>query len=176
MNFIFSKDGSLLFNKNPNTLHICPFPESEDIVKKYYENHNTYHDGDAGLDLFCIQDQMIPFGKHSIKIDFGICVEHIVWNDSANTFYNEPLYLYPRSSTGSKTPLRLSNSVGIIDAGYRGQIMAHVDNISDKDFDIKQGERYFQLCSGNLRSMKPFLVEKLSSTERDTSGFGSTGK
>ena len=54
-------------------------------------------------------------------------------------------YLYPRSSI-SKTPLRLCNSVGIIDAGYRGNIMAFVDNI-DEDYDL--GTRLFQLCDPN---------------------------
>ena len=38
-------------------------------------------------------------------------------------------YLYPRSSTGSKTPLRLSNSIGVIDSGYRGNLIACFDNI-----------------------------------------------
>ena len=55
-------------------------------------------------------------------------------------------YLYSRSSTGSKTPLRLSNSVGIIDSGYRGNIKACFDNINNSDFEPESNEfvlKYF---------------------------------
>jgi len=60
---------------------------------------------------------------------------------------NKAYYLFPRSSI-SKTPLRLANSIGLIDGGYRGEIVAMVDNIYDEDYEVKEGERYFQLvCS-----------------------------
>lgn len=95
-------------------------------------------------------------------------------------------YLYPRSSI-VKTPFRLSNSVGIIDSGYRGEIMAVVDNIDSANNDMKACirkymtpmTRMFQICSPTL---EPFLVEIVdteealgSSTERGNGGFGSTG-
>ena len=84
-------------------------------------------------------------------------------------------YLYPRSSL-SKTPLRLANSVGIIDSSYRGEIMAAVDNISEKDFEIKQGQRLFQLCSPTLEPINYIITDNLSETKRGEGGFGSTGK
>ena len=67
------------------------------------------------------------------------------------TFNGKPTayYLYPRSSMGSKTPLRLSNSVGIIDAGYRGNIIGVVDNISDREnynINIRVFIRHSILC------------------------------
>ena len=77
---------------------------------------------------------------------------------------------------GSKTSLRLCNSVGIIDSGYRGEIMAFVDNISDKSVSISAGERYFQLCAANLGPVNCQVVDKLNTTERNSQGFGSTGK
>ena len=94
-------------------------------------------------------------------------------------------YLYPRSSI-VKTPFRLSNSVGIIDAGYRGEIMAVVDNIDSANNDMKvcinkympPMSRMFQICSPTL---EPFMVkiveneEQLGLTERGSGGFGSTG-
>ena len=94
-------------------------------------------------------------------------------------------YLYPRSSI-VKTPFRMANSVGIIDAGYRGEIMAVVDNNDSARNDMKTCldryappmSRLFQICSPTL---EPFLVQivehenELGVTERGTGGFGSTG-
>ena len=54
----------------------------------------------------------------------------------------------------SRTPLRLSNSVGIIDAGYRGDICAIVDNIKTESFRIDRGTRLFQICAGNLEPIE----------------------
>ena len=94
-------------------------------------------------------------------------------------------YLYPRSSI-VKTPFRMANSVGIIDAGYRGEVMAVVDNIDSANNDLKACldryappmSRMFQICSPTL---DPFLVriveheDELGITERGSGGFGSTG-
>ena len=89
-------------------------------------------------------------------------------------------YLYPRSSTGSKTPLRMANSVGIIDSGYRGNLQVYLDNISQEDFTITQGERYVQICPPNLDYPIYVVVvdkiEDLGLTNRGSNGFGSTGK
>ena len=78
---------------------------------------------------------------------------------------------------GSKTPLRLSNSVGIIDAGYRGEIKAVVDNIDrERDFVIRTGTRLLQLCSPNLSPITYEMANSLSDTNRGNDGFGSTGQ
>ena len=85
-------------------------------------------------------------------------------------------YLYPRSSI-SKTPLRLSNSVGIIDYGYRGDIIACVDNIGDVDYNIPKGSRFVQICSPDLKPINLVIVEEFINDEdndRGDGGFGST--
>ena len=79
----------------------------------------------------------------------------------------------PRSSI-SKTPLRLANSIGLIDAGYRGEIMAAVDNIKSVDFSVKKGERYFQAVSFDGGAISLEIVTELSVTSRGEGGFGST--
>jgi hypothetical protein len=80
--------------------------------------------------------------------------------------------LVPRSSI-VKTPLRLANSIGIIDSGYRGNIMACVDNIDtlveDEEleyYQIKQGDRLFQIVHPSLEGIKVELVDKLPSSNR----------
>ena len=81
-------------------------------IKTFYENHTSFHKGDSGFDLFIPEKHIIKPGELSHKIDLGIsCEAHYTKNISDNISY----YLYPRSSI-VKTSLRLSNSVGIIDA------------------------------------------------------------
>lgn len=99
-------------------------------------------------------------------------------------------YLYPRSSI-SKTRMRLANSVGIIDSGYRGDLIAAVDTIGffgstdiwhiwkETLSPIKKYDRYFQVCAPDL---SPFLVHIVDAehelsppTNRGSGGFGSTG-
>jgi len=81
----------------------------------------------------------------------------------------------PRSSI-AKTPLRLSNSIGLIDSGYRGEIMAAVDNIKTEDYTVEPGQRLFQLVAMDGASIHFELVDELSETTRGSGGFGSTGK
>ena len=84
-------------------------------------------------------------------------------------------YMYPRSSL-SKTPLRLANSVGIIDAGYRGELMAVLDNRkTDGSYAVGKGQRLMQICMPNLEPFQVQLVDSLDETERGEGGFGSTG-
>ena len=129
---------------------------------------------DAGFDLFTPRTINVGSRSYSNKVDQGIVC--------AMTFAGDPVafYLYPRSSTGSKTPLRLSNSVGIIDSGYRGHIIACFDNGSDHEYNITKGDRLVQICGPNIMyPIYPVLVgsiEELGVTSRGSGGFGSTGR
>tara|TARA_Y100001935_G_scaffold254445_1_gene263539 strand:- start:6025 stop:6486 length:462 start_codon:yes stop_codon:yes gene_type:complete len=152
-------------------MHLKIKPESE-AVKRFYENHSSYHEGDSGLDLFVTERITIPGKSLSFKIDSGISCEAFI-DKSKQT--NLSYYLYPRSSMGAKTPLRLSNSVGIIDSGYRGNIIGIVDNLSDEDFIVEPGTRLFQLCSPILDQITFQIVNSLSDTSRGGGGLGSTG-
>ena len=134
-------------------------------AKELYENHSHFHSGDAGLDLFVIEDQIIP-AKSTTPIPLQIACENLD---------NKAYYLFPRSSI-SKTPLRLANSIGLIDGGYRGELIGMVDNIYDKDFHVKRGETYFQLVAVDSLPIDFELVEELSESSRGEGGFGSTGR
>ena len=83
-------------------------------------------------------------------------------------------YLFPRSSI-SKTPLRMANSIGLIDGGYRGEIMAMCDNIKPKSYTAEKGQRLFQLVATDSSPIQYELVKELEMTTRGTGGFGSTG-
>ena len=69
----------------------------------------------------------------------------------------------------------LCNSVGIIDFGYRNEIMAFVHNLSDKEFELKRGTSLFQVCLPSLSPISFEIVDELSVTDRK-GGFGSTDK
>ncbi len=142
-------------------LKIRPFNAE---VKAMYENHGHFHDGDAGLDLFVINEQTISGGESTL-IHLEIACE---------TEEGRPYLLMPRSSI-AKTPLRLSNSIGLIDGGYRGEIMAAVDNIKEDAYTVEPGQRLFQLVSMDGSPIHFKLVDELSETTRGDGGFGSTG-
>jgi len=136
---------------------------SESILVNYYHNYNKIYKNDSGLDLIIPKE--ITIEPHSMAtINLGIkCAPK----------YNHGYYLFPRSSI-SNTPLRLANSVGIIDCTYRGELMAKVDNISDKSYTIKAGTKLFQICMPDLKPFDFEIVDNLDETERGDKGFGST--
>lgn len=130
-----------------------------------YKNHGHFHQGDAGLDLFIIDALIIAPGETAL------IKSHIACENRDGI----PYLLMPRSSI-SKTPLRQCNSVGLIDAGYRGEIMAAVDNIKEIPFTVEPGQRLFQLVSMDGGPISFEIVSELSTTDRGQGGFGSTGK
>jgi hypothetical protein len=122
------------------------------------------------------------------KLDLKVCCSARMFLDSGKNF-NTGYYMYPRSSI-SKTQLRLANSTGIIDAGYRGHLMGMFDvvNIPDLQYDDDREadyygykfDRYLQICAPGL---VPIIVEVVHSMEelgeqtaRGSGGFGSTGR
>ena len=129
-----------------------------------YRNHGHFHDGDAGLDLYVLDNiQFEPGETKAIKL--GISCE----SEDGKAYY-----LFPRSSI-SKTPLRMANSIGLIDGGYRGEIMAMCDNIKSEVYTAEKGQRLFQLVATDSSPIHFELVEELEMTTRGTGGFGSTG-
>ena len=83
--------------------------------------------------------------------------------------------LVPRSSM-SKMPLRCANSVGIIDADYRGELSIAYENVSGNDYTIFRGDRIAQLVIVPIVLVDAVTVDDLSETERGAGGCGSTGK
>lgn len=139
-------------------------PHSE-TARDFYEHHGHFHDGDAGLDLYVLEDTTFEAGETK-PIRFGISCEP----DDGRAYY-----LFPRSSI-SKTPLRMSNSIGLIDGGYRGEIMAMCDNIKTATYTAEKGQRLFQLVATDSSPIHYELADELSETTRGAGGFGSTGQ
>ena len=154
-------------------------------LKSKYESHGTFNIGDSGLDLFTPHDVEVKCGETTF-VKLGIKCEMKEFN-SSNHGQNVSYYLYPRSSI-SKTPLILKNSVGIVDAGYRGEITAAfyytpttedlftISNTGNTpSYTIKKGTRLVQICAPDLSPFKFVLKDELSDTTRGEGGYGSTG-
>lgn len=136
---------------------------------------------DAGFDLFVPPVWRMVEGRATYKVDHQVKAS-MTWVHKDGNEMGVAYYLYPRSSTGTKTPLRLANSVGIIDAGYRGPLIAAFDNWSDEGYEITggMGERLVQVCPPDLSNYPLYVTlvdteEELGHTERGEGGFGSTG-
>ena len=135
-----------------------------DTAQEFYRSHGHFHEGDAGLDLYVLEDIHFEAGE-TRAIKLGI---------SCEPEDGKAYYLLPRSSI-SKTPLRMANSIGLIDGGYRGEIMAVCDNIKTKGYTVEKGQRLFQLVATDSSAIEYELVETLEMTSRGFGGFGSTG-
>ena len=150
-------------------------------LKNMYLNAANVHNGkirgnpfpDAGFDLFT------PSNVHCVsndwnKVNFEVqCAATMVCE--SGKIFNTGFYIYPRSSTGSKTTLRLANSVGIIDSGYRGNLMSVFD-CARADYSISQYDKVVQLCAPGLVPIYVEVVDSLGEeTVRGAGGFGSTG-
>jgi len=120
--------------------------------------------GDAGMDLVVTT---INDDTHQVTYGFGIAVEipegHVG-------------LVFPRSSV-KNTELTLSNSVGVIDSGYRGEIMAVFKKLNgylSKKYYV--GDRVAQLIIVPYPTIEFVETETLSETQRGEGGFGSTGQ
>ena len=127
----------------------------------------TYaHESDACADMYSMEDITIPAHYKGVPVKTGV---HIQLPEGWVAM------LFPRSSIGAKTPLRLSNSVGIIDSGYRGEVRALYDNIGDEPYTISRGDRIAQLMVMPSYRFKAKVVDTLEDSDRGQGGFGSTG-
>ena len=196
-------------NVHTKVMYLSLFVDSTDTqLKQLYVESATNHNKkimndpyfyDAGFDLFVPSSQTI-INNSTRKIDFAIkcCAKiyDIQQNPSTHTYIPHditldpsrqlqyvrftPFYTYARSSI-SKTPLRLANNQGIIDAGYRGSIIGMFDNISVQynTYEIEPYTRLLQICAPSLMPIYVDVVETFEdlgpSTTRGSGGFGSTG-
>lgn len=128
----------------------------------------TYaHDTDAAADLYAPTEQIIPAHSYGNMIKTGVKIQLPEgWL----------AMILPRSSIGVKTPLRLSNSVGLIDSGYRGELGVLYDNTSDTDYTVNAGDRIAQLLVMPSYRFQAKVVDILADSDRGETGFGDSGK
>jgi dUTP diphosphatase len=125
------------------------------------------HAGDAGVDLRSNVDCVVQPGER-VMVPTGLAVA--IPEGHAG-------FVLPRSGLASRQGLTLANSPGLIDAGYRGEIICAVTNLDRSEpVKIARGDRIAQLVIVPIASVEPVWVEELPPTERGEGGFGSTGR
>lgn len=202
-----SFENLLVTHKTFMYLSIFVDSDDEELKKMYVEaaqKHNKKilndpHFYDAGFDLFLPKNEKNEdiwgdgtrfFGRYWVdvpvnKVDFKVkCCAKLYTEGKARY---TPFYTYARSSI-SKTPLRLANNQGIIDAGYRGNLIGMFDCLvssdeslnSEYDWYMEKYSRLLQICAPGLVPIYVNIVDKIEDlgekTARGEGGFGSTGK
>jgi dUTP pyrophosphatase len=205
-NQILNLDPSRLLNIYDKYMYLRIYVDDNNypgLKQKYIDNALNHNNKilnpsnpflDAGFDLFNPTRKEIFENNQSVcssysgnrmsiinKINFSINCSAQMITDS-NKVYNTGYYTHPRSSL-SKTKLRLANSTGIIDSGYRGDLIGMFDliNLSPNELCIiDKYDRLLQICAPGL---VPIVVEIVNTfeelgneTERGSGGFGSTGR
>jgi dUTPase len=145
-----------------------------DLYKVHIEKHNeSIHSNyypNSGFDIFVPNETIFntPFETQYINMQVK----------AQMTFNNAPsaYIMHPRSSI-SKTPLMLANSAGIIDCGYRGNLIGAFRTFS-APYGVEKHTRLLQICHPTLCPIHVKLTHDendLSDTLRGSGGFGSTG-
>lgn len=123
--------------------------------------------GDAGLDLRSVADVVVDPGERAM-VPTGLAV--------AIPEGHAGLVL-PRSGLASRHGLTMANAPGLIDAGYRGEVMCAVVNLDRTEpVKIARGDRIAQLVIVALPAVDPRWRDELPDSSRGDGGFGSTGR
>lgn len=139
--------------------------------KKLSENAITPTRGSnkaAGYDLYACLDEAVLIKPHeTVKVGVGIAIEL-----PENTFGG----IFARSGISTKEGLRPANCVGVVDGDYRGEVTVAIHNDSEETRVVTNGEKIAQLVILPYVVVDLEEVDELSSTERGSNGFNSTGK
>lgn len=118
----------------------------------------------CGLDIYSVEELTIKSGQRK-GVRTGIAVA------IPQGFYGR---VAPRSGLALK--MGIDVLAGVIDADYRGEIICLIINLGEQDFRVNVGDRIAQLLIEKVAILTPEWDEQLSITQRDSGGFGSTGK
>lgn len=123
------------------------------------------HEGDAGMDIRSSESAIIHKGEYKI-VHTGLHIEcpegHVA-------------YVMPRSGLAVKNGITVLNAPGVVDSGYRGEIVVPLINLGREVFEVEPGDRIAQLIISPYVTVRPFSVESLEDSARGADGLGSTG-
>ncbi|MFD0827333.1 dUTP diphosphatase [Neobacillus sp. M.A.Huq-85] len=123
------------------------------------------HEGDAGLDLFSIEEKIIKAGEAGL-VRTGLQIELPKGTEAQ---------IRPRSGLALKHAITVLNSPGTIDEGYRGEIQIILINHGKEDFKIEKQMRIAQMVIAPVLRVNIIETENLSDSVRLEGGFGSSG-
>jgi dUTP pyrophosphatase len=119
---------------------------------------------DAGLELYSMENFIIKAGERhgfSTKVAMEVPQGYVglIWD---------------RSGLSNKFGLKVLG--GVIDSGYRGEIIVTLLNAGEDDYAIRKGDRIAQMLIQNIENAKIEIVKDLEKSERSERKFGSTGR
>ncbi len=124
------------------------------------------YDGDAGYDLYAIEDATIPAGERA-SVGTGIAIELPERHAGL---------VLARSGLAARHGIALVNAPGLIDPGYRGEVRVLLLNTDrEQPFAVRVGDRIAQLIVLRIQTPEVVEVEQLAGSERAERGFGSSG-
>lgn len=121
--------------------------------------------GDAGLDLYSVEEKVIQPGEAEL-IATGMIIELPRGTEAQ---------VRPRSGLALKHQVTVLNSPGTIDEGYRGEVKVILINHGKKEFKVEKQMRIAQMIVAPVSKVNVIEVKDVSDTERGEGGFGSTG-
>jgi dUTP pyrophosphatase len=125
------------------------------------------YDGDAGLDLTACEQVGLGPGERAV-VPTGVAVE--IPEGHAGL-------VLPRSGLAAEHGISIVNAPGLIDSGYRGEVLVVLLNTDrEKSFTVEPGMRIAQLVVVSVPTVHLVEAEHLSSTERGARGYGSSGR
>jgi len=142
---------------------IKQLPGSEDLPLPRYMTAHA-----AGMDLYAAvtEDIILAHGERTL-VPAGIAIALPEGCEAQ---------IRPRSGLAIKNGITLLNAPGTIDADYRGEIKIIMANLGQEPFTICRGERIAQMIIAPVVTAALCAVDELPQTERDSGGFGHTGR
>lgn len=123
------------------------------------------HPGDAGLDFFTLEDMVVRAGERLADIRTGVAIT--IPEGYVGLFWD-------KSGLAARHGLKVM--AGVIDAGYRGELLLTLFNSSDEDYHFKAGDKVMQLLIQPVMQVDIVEVDSLPDSIRGVRAFGSTGK
>ena len=123
------------------------------------------HPGDAGMDLFSVEDVSLPPGGRAL-VHTGLVMQLPP---------DAEAQVRPRSGLALKHGVTVLNTPGTIDAGYRGEVGVILINHGDVDFLVEKGMKIAQMVVSPVVRATIEETSVTDETDRGTGGFGSTG-
>ena len=146
-------------------VEIRQLPHAEGLPLPAYQSADA-----AGLDLLAAVDENSPLvlapGKHAL-VPTGLTIALPSGSEAQ---------VRPRSGLAARHGVTVLNSPGTIDADYRGEISVILINHGEAPFTIRRGERIAQMVIALVVRVELVVAAALSTTDRGSGGFGSTGR
>ena len=147
------------------TVEVQRLPHAEGLALPAYQSAHA-----AGLDLLAAVPEDTPLtmqpGQRAL-VPTGLMIAVPPGHEAQ---------VRPRSGLAFKHGVTVLNSPGTVDADYRGEVSVLLINHGDEPFTIRRGERVAQLVIAAVTQANLVVVASLSSTDRGSGGFGSTGR